>query len=272
LGRSRRTDAHAAKRPARAAGVRAHRAAACRGYRPSAGDRQGLPAVAARVRGRARRGDRSRSDGAGSGGLPLAHALSDRGRTLLALGRARQDSFQGGGVGVDAGRGAGATGLGGSAGTAQRVRAARNAGSLSPVAPARTDRLPLRPAREPTRNPRLRSDRDAATRLLQVADLLIRLLRLALAAWVLRWVAQQLASYVTSLLNTDPSDPSLSKTRTILRAMFIEYGRAIRADKHHHDPGKYIYRAYGLANFAHDVIAQAKPALAERGCDVSPLL
>jgi len=82
----------------------------------------------------------------------------------------------------------------------------------------------------------------------------------------------QTDSAVTSLLNTDPSDPSLSKTRTILRAMFLEYGRAIRADKHHRDPGKYIYRAYGLANFAHDVLAQAKPALAERGCDVSPLL
>ncbi len=82
----------------------------------------------------------------------------------------------------------------------------------------------------------------------------------------------QTDSAVTSLLNTDPSDPSLSKTRTILRAMFLEYGRAIRADKHHRDPGKYIYRAYGLANFAHDVLAQAKPALAKRGCDVSPLL
>ncbi len=85
-------------------------------------------------------------------------------------------------------------------------------------------------------------------------------------------VILQTQSSVTSLLNTDPSDPSLSKTRTILRAMFIEYGRAIRADKHHRDPGKYIYRAYGLANFAHDVLAQAKPALAKRGCDVSPLL
>jgi hypothetical protein len=82
----------------------------------------------------------------------------------------------------------------------------------------------------------------------------------------------QTDSAVTSLLNTDPSDPSLSKTRTILRAMFLEYGRAIRADKHHRDPGKYIYRAYGLANFAHDVLAQAEPALAKRGCDVSPLL
>jgi hypothetical protein len=85
-------------------------------------------------------------------------------------------------------------------------------------------------------------------------------------------VIMQADSAVASLLNTNPSDPSLSKTRAILRAMFLEYGRAIRADKHKRDPGKYIYRAYGLANFAHDVLSQAKPALAKRGCDVSPLL
>ena len=85
-------------------------------------------------------------------------------------------------------------------------------------------------------------------------------------------VIQQTQTAVDGLLNTGPSDPSLSKTRVILRTMFIEYGRAIRAHKQHHDPGKYIYRAYGLANFAHDVLAQAQPALALRGCDVSPLL
>ena len=85
-------------------------------------------------------------------------------------------------------------------------------------------------------------------------------------------VIMQTDSAIVSLRNTEPSDPSLSKTRAILRAMFLEYGRAIRADKHHHDPGKYVYRAYGLANFAHDVLSQAEPALAKRGCDVSPLL
>jgi hypothetical protein len=79
-------------------------------------------------------------------------------------------------------------------------------------------------------------------------------------------------SSVVVLHNTNPSDPSLSKTRAILRAMFVEYGRAIRADKQKKDPGKYIYRAYGLANFAHDILQSARPALAERGCDVSSLL
>jgi hypothetical protein len=85
-------------------------------------------------------------------------------------------------------------------------------------------------------------------------------------------VIMQTDSAITGLLNTNPSDPSLSKTRSILRAMFLNYGRAIRADKHHKDPGQYIYRAYGLANFAHDVLSKAKPELAKRGCDVSPLL
>lgn len=85
-------------------------------------------------------------------------------------------------------------------------------------------------------------------------------------------VLQQTNSAVTTLANTNPSDPSLSKTRKILRAMFIEYGRAIAAEKHHCDPGKYIFRSYGLANFAHDGLSKAKPALAKRGCDVSPLL
>jgi hypothetical protein len=85
-------------------------------------------------------------------------------------------------------------------------------------------------------------------------------------------VIKQTQSSVVVMHNTNPSDPSLSKTRAILRAMFVEYGRAIRADKQKKDPGKYIYRAYGLANFAHDILQNAKPALAKRGCDVSPLL
>jgi hypothetical protein len=85
-------------------------------------------------------------------------------------------------------------------------------------------------------------------------------------------VIQQTQSSVVVMRNTNPSDPSLSKTRAILRAMFVEYGRAIRADKQKKDPGKYIYRAYGLANFAHDILQNAKPELAKRGCDVSPLL
>ncbi len=77
---------------------------------------------------------------------------------------------------------------------------------------------------------------------------------------------------LTSIRGTGPSDPSLSKTRAILSAMFVEYEKAIRADEHHKDPGQYIYRAYGLANFAHDVLVQAQQALKRYGCDITPLL
>jgi hypothetical protein len=85
-------------------------------------------------------------------------------------------------------------------------------------------------------------------------------------------VIDETQTAILGLRNTNPSDPSLSKTRAIMRAMFVEYGRAIRAHAHHRNPGTYIYRAYGLANFAHDVLSDARPGLQERGCDVSPLL
>src|SRR5438045_8963903 len=49
-------------------------------------------------------------------------------------------------------------------------------------------------------------------------------------------VIEQTQTAIVGLASTDPSDPSLSKTRAILRAMFLEYGRAIRADAHTHTP------------------------------------
>jgi len=76
----------------------------------------------------------------------------------------------------------------------------------------------------------------------------------------------------TSIRSTGPTDSSLSKARAILSAMFVEYGKAIRAHSKNRDPGRYIYRAYGLANFAHDVLSQAEGPLKQRGCDVTPLL
>lgn len=71
---------------------------------------------------------------------------------------------------------------------------------------------------------------------------------------------------------TEPRDPSLQKTRRLLNAMFTEYGRAIQAKSRKRDAGPHMYRAYGLANFAHDVLVEAGPELKRRGCDVSPLL
>jgi hypothetical protein len=54
--------------------------------------------------------------------------------------------------------------------------------------------------------------------------------------------------------------------------MFTEYGRAIQARSRHRDAGPHMYRAYGLANFAHEVLVQAQPALKAQGCDIAPLL
>jgi hypothetical protein len=71
---------------------------------------------------------------------------------------------------------------------------------------------------------------------------------------------------------TNPSDPSLRRTRPLMGAMFTEYGRAIRARERNGDAGRHMYRAYGLANFARDILAEARPELERRGCDVRELL
>ena len=72
--------------------------------------------------------------------------------------------------------------------------------------------------------------------------------------------------------NTNPSDPSLEKTKYLMHGMFNEYATAIHVKSKNRNPGRHIYRAYGLANFAHDVLAEAQPALIAQGCDIAPLL
>ncbi len=71
---------------------------------------------------------------------------------------------------------------------------------------------------------------------------------------------------------TSPTDPSLAQTRSLLVAMFTAYGKAMEQRAKHRDASDHIFHAYGLANFAHNVLLKAEPALARRGCDVSPLL
>jgi hypothetical protein len=71
---------------------------------------------------------------------------------------------------------------------------------------------------------------------------------------------------------TTPTDPSLAQTRKLLVAMFTAYGKAMDQRAKHRDAGEHIFHAYGLANFAHDVLLKAEPGLAKRGCDVAPLL
>jgi len=71
---------------------------------------------------------------------------------------------------------------------------------------------------------------------------------------------------------TRPTDPSLTQARSLLVAMFTAYRQAMEQRAKHRDAGDHIFHAYGLANFARDVLVKAAPALAQRGCDVSPLL
>jgi hypothetical protein len=69
-----------------------------------------------------------------------------------------------------------------------------------------------------------------------------------------------------------PTDPSLLEAQQLIVPMFTEYGEAVRLYAKGKDAGDRMYRAYGLANFARDVLLDAEPALAERGCDVNALL
>jgi hypothetical protein len=71
---------------------------------------------------------------------------------------------------------------------------------------------------------------------------------------------------------TAPTDPALAQARQIVRAMLVEYWRAIAAQVHNRPAGPHMMRAYGLANFAHDVLTQAQPALQAQGCNVQSLL
>jgi hypothetical protein len=85
-------------------------------------------------------------------------------------------------------------------------------------------------------------------------------------------VSQQAFDAAVRIQHADPEDPSLKTAQRYLDAMFQEYGTAVTIQAKGGDAGERMYRAYGLANFAHDVLTQAQPALFKRGCDVGPLL
>jgi hypothetical protein len=85
-------------------------------------------------------------------------------------------------------------------------------------------------------------------------------------------VAQQAFDSAERVSHVEPRDPSLRAAQKYLDAMFTEYGTAVELGDDGQDASDRMYRAYGLANFAHDVLTQAQPALLEKGCDVGPLL
>jgi hypothetical protein len=85
-------------------------------------------------------------------------------------------------------------------------------------------------------------------------------------------VAQQAFEAAKRVTHVEPHDYSLRTAQRYLDGMFREYGEAVTMQAKGEDAGERMYRAYGLANFAHDVLVQAQPELLQRGCDVGPLL
>ena len=85
-------------------------------------------------------------------------------------------------------------------------------------------------------------------------------------------VAREARAAAKRVRHVKPRDPSLREAQKLVAAMFSEYGEAVELYGKGEPAGDRMYRAYGLANFARDVLVEAQPALAQRGCDVSPLL
>ena len=69
-----------------------------------------------------------------------------------------------------------------------------------------------------------------------------------------------------------PTDYSLAQARRLVVGMLSEYARAVQLQEKDRDAGPHMYRAYGLANFAHTVLMRSREPLAQLGCDVRPLL
>ena len=71
---------------------------------------------------------------------------------------------------------------------------------------------------------------------------------------------------------TGPTDFSLRQAQRLVIGMLSEYAKGVQLHERKRDAGPTMYRAYGLANFAHTVLLRAERPLDKLGCDVQPLL
>jgi hypothetical protein len=69
-----------------------------------------------------------------------------------------------------------------------------------------------------------------------------------------------------------PTDFSLQQTQRLLVGMLTEYAKAVQLQDRHGNAGPHVYRAYGLANYAHSILSDAQVPLLKLGCDIGPLL
>lgn len=86
-------------------------------------------------------------------------------------------------------------------------------------------------------------------------------------------IAEEAHAAAKRISYTTPRDPSLRKAQVLIGAMFREYSDAVTFHAEGKpEAGEHMHRAYGLANFARDVLQTAQPGLAKQGCDVGALL
>jgi hypothetical protein len=69
-----------------------------------------------------------------------------------------------------------------------------------------------------------------------------------------------------------PQDPSLLTVRHYAPAMFLEYGRAVKARAAGKNASPAMYRSYSISTHVNEVLQDAQPGLAALGCEISDLL
>ena len=85
-------------------------------------------------------------------------------------------------------------------------------------------------------------------------------------------VVGQASAAAKIMRGTGPTDFSLRQSRRLVIGMLSEYAKGVQLHQRHKDAGPHMYRAYGLANYAHTVLLHAERPLGHLGCDVQPLL
>jgi hypothetical protein len=68
-----------------------------------------------------------------------------------------------------------------------------------------------------------------------------------------------------------PFDPSLLLVRQFAPAMFLEFGRAVKARSAYKNAAPAMYRSYSIGAHVTDILRGAAPGLTAAGCDVSGL-
>lgn len=69
-----------------------------------------------------------------------------------------------------------------------------------------------------------------------------------------------------------PQDPSLLVVRQYIPAMFLEFGRAVKARAAGRNAAPAMYRSYSIRTHVDEILRAAQPGLSVQGCDITTLL